>query len=109
MRRACLHLAILPLAVLPLVVVPLTVYADGAPGDSAGAVLAMSCSGCHGAAAAGARGIPSLAGLSADEIADKLEAYRSGEAQGTLMNRLARGYTKDEIRQLAEALGSTAE
>jgi sulfide dehydrogenase cytochrome subunit len=96
-------------ALVSTVGMPRTALAGGVPGDSPGAVLAMSCSGCHGAAPTGADGIPSLTGLSADEIADKLEAYRSGEAQGTLMNRLARGYTKDEIRQLAEALGSTPE
>jgi sulfide dehydrogenase cytochrome subunit len=78
------------------------------PGTDA-ALLASVCAGCHRPDAGDTGGIPSLWGLTADEIADKLTAYRSGELQGTLMNRLARGYTEAEIRMLADALGVAAE
>ncbi len=71
-----------------------------------GRVLAASCGGCHRDGPARAEGIPGLDGLSADEIAAKLQAYRSGELPGTLMNRLAAGYTDDEIALLAATLGS---
>jgi cytochrome c553 len=83
--------------------------AQAAVGDDAGAVLAASCAGCHRDEPAPPRGIPSLAGLSAAEISEKLLAYRSGELEGTLMNRLALGYTDTQIRQLAAALGTSAE
>jgi sulfide dehydrogenase cytochrome subunit len=79
-----------------------------APEPAAGtdaSLLAAVCAGCHRSDATDAAGIPGLQGLTAAEIADKLIAYRSGELQGTLMNRLARGYTEDEIRLLADALG----
>ncbi len=74
-----------------------------------GALLAATCAGCHRDEPSDPRGIPSLSGLSAAEIAGKLSAYRSGELQGTLMNRLARGYSEAEIRLLAVALGKPAD
>jgi len=77
--------------------------------EEEGARLASVCAGCHRATADDSDGIPVLHGLTADAIADKLIAYRSGELQGTLMNRLARGYTEAEIRMLARALGAAAE
>jgi sulfide dehydrogenase cytochrome subunit len=83
--------------------------AAGPRGDEAGAVLAASCAGCHRDTPVEPGGIPSLRGMTADEIAEKLGAYRSGELQGTLMNRLARGYSEREIRILAAALGMPAQ
>jgi sulfide dehydrogenase cytochrome subunit len=74
-----------------------------------GRVLASSCSGCHRAGPARPEGIPDLAGLGTDEIAQKLRAYRSGEAAATLMNRLARGYSEEEIDLLARTLGEEGE
>jgi sulfide dehydrogenase cytochrome subunit len=70
------------------------------------AVLAAPCSGCHRAAPADDDGIPSLTGLTADEIGARLLAYKRGEKQGTLMNRLARGYSDAQIAMLADALGT---
>ena len=79
------------------------------PGEDEGAVLAASCAGCHRDGPSQPDGIPGLGGLSADDIREKLLAYRSGELRGSLMNRLARGYTESQIRQLADALGKAAE
>ena len=85
-------------------------WAETPVGDEdAGGLLAASCAGCHRDEPAEAGGIPSLAGLSTGEIADKLLGYRSGELQGSLMNRIARGYTETQIRQLAVALGTPPE
>ena len=74
-----------------------------------GAVLAATCSGCHRATPTEADGIPSLTGLTADEIAARLLAYKRGEAQGTLMPRLARGYSDAQIALLAATLGAPSE
>ena len=95
---------------LALMLVPGGVaLAEETAADSAaarGELLAATCAGCLRDGPSGPRGIPSLSGLSASEIAGKLSAYRSGELQGTLMNRLARGYSEAEIRLLADALGT---
>lgn len=81
----------------------------GLAGEDRGALLAATCSGCHHAGPASEGAIPGLEGLSGDEIAQKLNAYRSGELRGTLMNRIARGYSQADILLLGEALGSPSE
>lgn len=70
-----------------------------------GTLLAAPCAGCHRKASDSKAGIPVLSDLTPEELASKLLAYRSGELEGTLMNRLARGYSEAEIRLLADALG----
>jgi len=64
---------------------------------------ASSCSGCHGAAGVE---IPSLSGLSADEIAQAMGAFKSGARPATLMNRLAKGFSESETRAIAQWLAS---
>jgi cytochrome c553 len=61
---------------------------------------AASCSGCH------ARGrtlgvIVPLAGRSADEIVAVMKAFRSGDRPATVMDRLAKGFTDEEMRAIA--------
>ncbi len=70
--------------------------ATPAPADPA-PLAAQGCIGCHGPNGAGIAGSPRLAGRDARELAGLLRAYRSGERQGTIMNRIARGYTEEEI------------
>ncbi|MDB5571845.1 MAG: cytochrome [Hyphomicrobiales bacterium] len=60
---------------------------------------ASSCSGCHGAAGSD---LPTLSGRSADEIAGSMAAFRSGERPATLMNRIAKGFTDEETRAIAQ-------
>ncbi len=60
---------------------------------------ATSCSGCHNAKVSTALGV--LQGQSPDEIAAAMRAFRSGERPATLMNRIAKGFTDEEIRAIA--------
>lgn len=71
-------------------------WADAAPG-------ATACTGCHGPAALGS-GIPSLDGHAADDIVAQMQAFRSGERKATVMDRIARGFTEEETRAIAEWL-----
>ena len=64
---------------------------------------ALSCSGCHGAAGVE---IPSLSGLSADEITQAMGAFKSGARPATLMNRLAKGFSEAETSAIAQWLAS---
>ncbi len=73
---------------------------------SRAASLAASCSGCH---AGQSKGIPSLDDLDAAAIADTLLTYKTDEAGTTVMHRLARGYTQQEIDQIAAYLQSERE
>jgi cytochrome c553 len=60
---------------------------------------AMACTGCHGLY----EGAPNaLYDKSADEIAEKLVAYREGGLDGTLMPRIAVAFDEAELRAIAE-------
>ena len=58
---------------------------------------ASSCSGCHGASG----GIPAIKAKSADEIAASMLEYRAGRGSPTVMDRISRGFTEQEIRDIA--------
>jgi sulfide dehydrogenase cytochrome subunit len=69
---------------------------------SRSAMLSASCEGCHGTDGRSPGAIPSIAGKSAEYLREALERYRSGEIQGTVMNRHVKGYTEEEIRLISE-------
>ena len=56
---------------------------------------ASTCSGCHSPAS-----MP-LSGLSADAIGATMLAYRSGAAPSTIMGRLMKGLTPQQIQAIA--------
>ncbi|MSP48047.1 MAG: cytochrome C [Alphaproteobacteria bacterium] len=64
-------------------------------------ILASTCSGCHGANANGSGGIPGLRSQQQIYLADQLKAFKAGSRPATVMNRLAKGYTDEEIAGLA--------
>ncbi|MCY4459319.1 MAG: hypothetical protein OXC26_02795 [Albidovulum sp.] len=67
------------------------------------------CASCHGRDGASSGSMPSLAPLDEESVRLLLEAYRSGEIEGTIMNRIARGLTDAEIASLAEYFGELEE
>ena len=70
-------------------------------------VLAGPCVNCHGPDGRSPGAIPSIAGLPEAELKAKLVEYKSdappahSTAGTTIMNRLAKGYTDDQIAVLA--------
>ncbi|MCP5152853.1 MAG: cytochrome C [Ectothiorhodospiraceae bacterium] len=62
---------------------------------------AAACSGCHAASREVATPVPRLAGRDADEIVDAMRAFRAGEREATVMDRIARGFTDAEVRAIA--------
>ena len=64
-------------------------------------ILASTCSGCHGANADGSGGIPGLKGQQQAYLAEQLKAFKAGSRPATVMNRLAKGYSDEEIAGLA--------
>lgn len=64
---------------------------------------ASSCSGCHGPSGGA---VPSLAGLPAEAIAGAMAEFRSGQRPATVMDRIARGFTEEEIRAIAAWLAA---
>lgn len=62
---------------------------------------AAACSGCHPATAAVDTPVSRLAGRNAADIVAALQAFRSGQTPATVMDRLAKGFSPDEIQAIA--------
>jgi len=62
---------------------------------------ASSCTGCHPASAGVDTPVPRLAGRSAAEIVQQMQAFRSGQQSATVMDRLAKGFSDAEIQAIA--------
>jgi cytochrome c553 len=62
---------------------------------------AMSCSGCHPATRGIDTPVPRLIGRNAADIVVAMQAFRSGTRQGTVMDRIAKGFTVNEIKAIA--------
>jgi cytochrome c553 len=67
---------------------------------------ATSCSGCHAAGAAAASSIPRLYGRNAGEIMTAMTGFRDGALPATVMNRIAKGFSDDELRAIAAWLAA---
>jgi len=63
--------------------------------------LAASCSACHGTNGVAEAGMESLAGKPKDDLLKKMLDYKSGKKPATLMHQLSKGYTDEELNQLA--------
>ncbi len=89
----------------------LAILFAGAPLAAAGAAspaerLASPCQGCHGQDGANGQGMPPLRNTrGVAEFAALLRDFRAGSQPGTVMGRIARGYTDDEIAVLARFYG----
>ena len=81
------------LLVLPVLAGP--AMADPAP------LAAEGCLGCHGPRGQGIGAGARLAGRDAAELDAILREYRTDARQGTIMNRIARGYTEAELAAAA--------
>lgn len=65
-------------------------------------VLAGGCAGCHGTDGQLSGQVPVIAGQPADELEAQLLRFKNDEAFATVMNRIAGGYTEEELRRLAQ-------
>ncbi|MDO8397960.1 MAG: c-type cytochrome [Bradyrhizobium sp.] len=69
-----------------------------APESPAGA---SSCSGCHPANTGIDTPIPRLNGRNAAEISEQMKTFRAGQRSATVMGRIAKGFSDDEIEAIA--------
>lgn len=61
---------------------------------------ATSCSGCHLMSRATSP-VPRIYGRPADTIVTLVAAFRAGTKPATVMDRIAKGFTDDEMRAIA--------
>jgi sulfide dehydrogenase cytochrome subunit len=69
---------------------------------ASGQVLAYTCFSCHGPDGKSAGEMPTIAGKSENFIVQKMLAFKSGKLGGTVMTRIAKGFSDDEIGALAK-------
>ncbi len=90
------------LAVLVSALFPLT-----AAGQQAShSMLGNMCAGCHGTRGQSADPMPIIAGQPEEYLAKTMKSYRSGRRPSTIMGRLARGYSDEEVDAMASFFAS---
>jgi cytochrome subunit of sulfide dehydrogenase len=62
---------------------------------------AASCSGCHPSSARVSSPVPRLTGMDRAAIVKAMQDFRSGQRAGTVMDRIAKGFTDEEIQAIA--------
>ena len=73
--------------------------ADAPPG-------ATSCSGCHSPGATDTSAPVRLIGRDPEKIVAALQEFRSGQRKGTIMDRIVKGFTPEEIQAIAAWYGA---
>lgn len=63
--------------------------------------MAASCSACHGTNGFAVKGMESLTGRPKEELLAKMQDFKSGKKPATVMHQLAKGYSDEQIDQLA--------
>ena len=73
--------------------------ADAPPG-------ALSCSGCHAFTRTADAAVPRLIGRNPADIVAAMQAFKSGQVPSTVMERIAKGFTEDEVKAIAAWYGA---
>ena len=69
-------------------------------------VWAAACANCHGTDGRAQPGMESLAGKDKDELLQKMLDFKSGKKPATIMHQLSKGYTDEQLQQLAAYFAS---
>jgi cytochrome c553 len=64
--------------------------------------LAATCANCHGTNGHSVGGSDALAGVPAANIMQKLQEFRDGDRPATIMHQIAKGYTEDQLKLVAD-------
>lgn len=68
-----------------------------------GEMLGNTCAGCHGTGGnTQGPATPGIAGMASEYFIETMKAYQDGSRPGTVMNRIAKGYTEAEIQAMAK-------
>ena len=66
-------------------------------------MLANTCAGCHGTNGSSAGpASPTIAGMSAYYFIESMQAFKTAQRPSTIMSRIAKGYSDEEIERMAE-------
>jgi cytochrome subunit of sulfide dehydrogenase len=64
-------------------------------------IAVFGCSGCHATDAKVETPVPRLIGRPAAETVKAMQEFRDGQRPGTVMDRLAKGFTDQEVQAIA--------
>lgn len=64
--------------------------------------LAATCANCHGTNGQSRGEVASLAGMPAADIVQAFADFKSGRRPATIMHQLAKGYTDEQVRLIAD-------
>jgi sulfide dehydrogenase cytochrome subunit len=67
---------------------------------------AASCSGCHAANRSVETPVPRLVGRNPPDIEAAMAAFRAGQRPAAVMDRIARGFSGDEVKAIAAWYGA---
>ncbi len=79
-------------------------YAAAGPADAPPGALA--CSGCHPAGRTAVMTVPRLNGRNPADIVTAMQAFKSGQLPSTVMDRIAKGFSEDEVKAIAAWYGA---
>ena len=77
------------------------VVSMGGIAQAEGPAGAASCSGCHASNARIETAMPPLNGRAAADITGAMTEFKSGKRAGTIMDRIAKGFSDEEIRAIS--------
>jgi sulfide dehydrogenase cytochrome subunit len=63
--------------------------------------MAATCANCHGTDGRSVGTVPRLAGADRGYIVQQMQDFKAGKRPATIMHQLAKGYTDEQIEQLA--------
>lgn len=92
------------LSFIAIVLLSASVMTNNALADTPGAsMLANTCAGCHGTFGSSVGpASPTIAGISRDYFIETMLAYKEAQRPSTIMTRVAKGYTEQEIELMAD-------
>ncbi|MBE0624535.1 MAG: c-type cytochrome [Burkholderiales bacterium] len=70
--------------------------------DAGGKIIAAQCNGCHGFEGISKGIIPGLRGKPAVYLSESMKEFKSDKRKGTIMNRIAKGYSDGELDNVAK-------
>jgi cytochrome c553 len=70
--------------------------------DASGRTVGVTCNGCHGTDGVSVNSAPSLKGLPHDHLKKSMMDFKSGARPSSIMGRIAKGYTDNEIDAVAK-------
>jgi cytochrome c553 len=69
--------------------------------DAQARYLAGTCTNCHGPQGRSAGTVPSLAGMQAALLVERMAMFREGKQPATIMHQIAKGYSARDTEAIA--------